>query len=107
MPKPPEIHAHKLVAEVAVAAAHEKYDQLMFDDMLWAEWKRRHPGMSSKALEAKFVREWAPKCVEIARATLTMLLTQPIDEGLKEQIHEALILDNTLARGRQTAQARN
>ena len=38
--------------------------------------------------------------IEQARATLAHMLTLPIDEGQKEMIHEALVLDGNLHRNR-------
>jgi len=39
--------------------------------------------------------------LDAARATLTQLLTTNMDEVLKDQIHEALVRDATLRRGRE------
>lgn len=93
-------HVHKDVAEVAKAAAHELYDQLMHDDLLFSEWKRKNPGASAKALESRFVaRNWG-KCIPVARATMARILATSRDDDLKAKVYEALCLDHTLIRGR-------
>lgn len=47
-----------------------------------------------------FVNSMWQHFVEEARATLVKMLTLPYPEELKEQIAAAIILDNTLTRGR-------
>ena len=97
------IHAHKLVAETARAMAHELYDQLMLDNEQFATWKARYPEMDAKELEDHFVYLSSPGLLSQARATLAGMLATPIDEALKESIHEALVLDATLGKGRKSA----
>jgi hypothetical protein len=95
------VHAHQQVVETAKEFAHELYDALMRDDMLYNEWKRQHPGVSAKRLEEIFVKKNYSKCIPSARATLALLLNSgAIDEATKIKIHEALVLDSTLVRGR-------
>ena len=97
----PSKHAHKLVYEQAREIAHILYDEMMTNNpQVYDEWKKQNPELGSKALEARFVAKTTPKCLPAARATLAGMLNLPIDEGLKETIHEALVLDNTLLRGR-------
>lgn len=94
-------HVHFYVAETAKSAALEHYEILMGAmNELYAEWKRQHPGMSAKALQAAYVKRHWGKYVELARATLARILATSSDERLKETIYEALLLDNTLIRGR-------
>ncbi len=100
---PNSAHCHKLIAEVAKAAAHELFDTMMMDQVLWDLWWKRFPGMNSKALEDRFVEMYWGRCIPFARATLATLLTRPIDDGQKESIMEALALDATLMRGRATS----
>lgn len=97
---PNSAHCHKLVAEVAKAAAHELFDTMMMDQVLWDLWRKRFPGMASKRLEERFVGMYWGKCIPFARATLARLLSEPIDEAQKESIMDALVLDSTLVRGR-------
>jgi hypothetical protein len=95
------VHAHEQVAETAKEFAHELYDALMRDDVLYAEWKRQHPGVSSKRLEELFVKKNYSKCIPAARATLALMLSHPgTDPEVKVKIHEALVLDSSLVRGR-------
>ena len=72
----------------------------MQNDMIWREWQRQHPGLGARGLEEAFVRKFWPRAVEGARATLARMLALPGDEGLKNEISEALILDKQLVRGR-------
>lgn len=94
------VHAHPLVAETAVAMCHELYDVMMSDNLWYDLWKKKHPGLSPKGLENAFVKKNVNQILPQARATLAGMLAQPIDEGLKERIHEALCLDKTLVKGR-------
>lgn len=93
-------HCHKLVAETAKALTHELYDRLMGDNRVFAQWKKDHEGMNARQLEDEFVRMNWGKSIPVARTTLALILRGPLDSHLKEQISEALILDNTLVRGR-------
>lgn len=97
----PSKHVHKMVAETAKTMCHEVYDALMQRNDWYALWKSQHPNLSSSvALEEAFVRKNWGKYVDGARATLAGMLSSPLDETLKESIMEALMLDNTLLRGR-------
>lgn len=96
----PGAHCHKLVASVAKEAAGCLYNDLMADNVLFAEWKKQNPGANAKALESRFIAKQWGKCLAFARATLAQLLQSPIEESLKEEILDALILDNSLVRGR-------
>lgn len=97
-------HCHKRIRDVAVALAEANYEELMNNNLLYDAWKKSHPGMGPKSLSKLFVRKKWGLYVELARATLVGLLTQPnnpsIDEKEKEEIMEILALDSTLIRGR-------
>lgn len=95
-------HVHKLVAKTAKEFAGLLYSELMSNNQIYAEWKRQHPGCPPGRLEALFIVEKWGQCIPAARATLATMLTGPYPEELKEEIHEALCLDNTLIRGRKT-----
>lgn len=95
-----QAHCHKMIAETAQSMAHELYDALMKKNGWYAVWKLTHSNMGPKALEAAFVKKTWPKLLGQARATLAGMLTGPLDEGLKEQILDALIKDNSLQVGR-------
>ncbi len=90
-------HCHYLIAEVAQAAAYEMHEVAMRDNMIRAQWKRRHPGASEKALVKAFVRLNWSRCIPFARATLAgMLRNNRLDQEQKERIVEALALDATV-----------
>lgn len=93
-------HAHKLVAETAEAMAHEVYDALMERNDWYRDWKRQNVGVGAKVLETRWVRQHKADFIEAARAQLAGMLAHPIDPKEKEAILEALLLDNTLKRGR-------
>ena len=95
-----KVHAHELIAKLAVEACQEAYDNIMFSNDIRAFWKLQHPGMSEKALRKSWITKMSHHYLPFARSTAAALLAQPIDEELKIQIHEALILDNDLMRGR-------
>jgi hypothetical protein len=96
----PTKHVHKLVHETAVAMAHELYDTMMQDDLWYRLWKKKNPEADSQELEELFVERNLAKMIPQARATLTKMMTNTSDEALKEVIYNALVLDNTLIRGR-------
>lgn len=94
-------HCHKRVAKVAKALAAETYEQLMSSsDLIYSNWKKKYPHLDSKRLCRQFVADKWALFIPPARATLVGLLQQPIDEALKEEIMEILVLDSTLIRGR-------
>ncbi len=94
-------HCHKLIRSTAQAAAGELYETLMGDNAFFTEWQRQNPGLSRKTLETRFIAKNWPRCIDLARATLTLLLKRPdIDSSIKDDIMEALVLDSTLVRGR-------
>lgn len=96
-----QVHAHNMVASVAVNAAYESYEVLMANNQLFSAWKAKHPGASAKGLALAYVKRYAESHIPIARATLAALLTSPtISEDYKESIVEALALDASLQRGR-------
>lgn len=94
--KPGQKFAHVLVAKLAREAASELYEVVMGDNVVRAEWKRQNPGCSEKVLLTRFVAKNWGACIPFARATMARMLTQPLDEGLKEQIMEALVQDASL-----------
>jgi hypothetical protein len=96
------VHCHKLVRETAEEMAHQVYDELMKRNDWYAEWRRQHPGMGPKGLEATFVHKTLSQYVELARAKLAEMLGNPSYSQLHEEIYEALQLDLTLVRGRET-----
>ena len=89
-------HCHKMVADTAQAMAAAAVEKMLSDDAIFAQAKAKHPELTLAGLEATLRNDTWPHLIEQARATLAKLLTAGIDESLKEQIANALILDNTL-----------
>lgn len=88
--------AHMLVARLAREAAAELYETLMGDNLIRAEWKRQNPEANEPQLLRRFVaRNWG-RCIPFARATMAQMLTGPLPEHLKAEIHDALIKDRSL-----------
>jgi hypothetical protein len=80
--------------------AQELYSTMMKDNDWYAIWKSKNPGATAKAMQARFVNaNWGP-LIPQARATLAAMLAGPMEEGLKEQVLDALIKDNTLKKRR-------
>jgi hypothetical protein len=103
----PVIYAHKLVRDTAVSMAHELYDAMMMQDAWWKEWQRLNPGVSRHTLEQRFVNKNLPLLVPQARAALAKCL-QPgqcpsMDETQRQEVLQALILDNQLVDSRTAA----
>lgn len=98
----PSKHAHKLVHSTAVAMAHEFYDTMMGDNEWYAQWKQLNPGISAVGLEDRFVAKNLGLLIPQARQVLAALLapTSNISPEQREEVYEALTLDNTLIRGR-------
>ena len=94
-------HCHFAIARIAKEICAATYEELMScDNILFAEYKRQTPGMTDKVRQRRFVaRNWS-KFIEGARATLALQLKSPIDEKVKDEIMEILVLDATLIRGR-------
>ncbi len=96
-------HCHKRIRDVAKELAAATYEMLMSSSSLvWHNWKKQHPGFADnpRKLEIAFVSKYWGMHIPAARATLTRLLTSPIDEKAKDEIMEILALDATLIRGR-------
>ena len=102
----PKVHAHHLVAKTAVEIANAQFETMASNNTLYTQFKVGREDWSEAQLRGLFVRKWAGRAetLEAARATLAATLHSPIDESLKTQIAEALILDNTLRRGREHQQ---
>ena len=99
------LHAHSMVANLAKEMALTGYENVMSDNAIRAEWKRRHPGASELGLQAAYVKRYWRSHVAVARATLAAMLARADNSDLHASIHEALVLDNTLVRGRNGAGA--
>lgn len=100
VPGRPSSHAHWLVRNTAVEMAHELYDTMMTDNEWYKVWKKQNPGLDKSELETRFVERNLSQLLPQARATLAGMLRTTVDERLKEEIYQALILDATLVKGR-------
>ena len=83
-----------------MAMAHELYDHMMHQNDWFDFWIKTHPGMDRAQLEEAFVDKNLPVLLPQARATLAGMLTTVTDPKLRDEIYDALVLDNTLLRGR-------
>ena len=93
-------HVHVDVVALARELTLKSYEALMSNNAIWAQWQEAHPGTSRQGLEAAYLRRYLAAHVAPARSMLAGMLAQPVDEGLKERIKDALIADNFLVRGR-------
>ena len=89
-------HCHKLIAETAKEMAAAAVGEMLEDDKIYTQAKVKWPDLTLKQLEATLIKNTWPNLIEQARATLAKLLATNIDESLKDQIANALILDNSL-----------
>lgn len=87
---PPQTYCHKLIAETAKSLARSIYEH---------NAKRDNEFFAQVDEETFVSRSW-PGLVEDARTTLVNMLAGSYPEALKEEIAQAIILDNTLTRGR-------
>jgi hypothetical protein len=98
------LNAHRLVAEMAVNIAEELFDPyIAANNGLYKVFKEH---LTEKQARAIFVAKIAPICLEEARLALVDCLAQPDDvcsAALKEEIFEALELDNHLRANRSVA----
>ena len=85
-------HVHKMVAQTAKEMAQEVYES-------WAsksdEFYAEHRSID------EYVESCWPLYLDAARATLAQMLTTNIADTLKDEIHDALVKDATLRRGRE------
>jgi hypothetical protein len=96
-----------MVADLAKEMALTMYETVMTNNEVRAEWKRKHPGASELGLQASFVRAFWWRHLDPARAALAGMLARSEYSHLHSQIHEALVLDNTLLRGRTMGEKSN
>jgi hypothetical protein len=87
-------HAHKLVAKTAQEMAQEIYEKNAGKSN---DFYAQYPDAQA------YISSCWPLYLDAARATLAQLLTTNLDESLKSEIHDALIRDATLRRGREGA----
>lgn len=92
---------HKLVKETAEGMATAVYEEMMSaDNKYYQSWKRANAPLTGDKLQLKFIERNWPRFIEQARSTLAEMLARNIPEALKAEISNALILDNSVKRGR-------
>lgn len=85
-----EVHAHKIVAHIAMEMAQAVYEECAKDNA----WYREHKDRGA------FVRTLAPSLVSQARATLTDMLGRTgVSDHEKSVIMDALAADQAIPRG--------
>lgn len=97
---PRSAHAHKMVADLAKEMSLTMYETVMSNNEVRAKWKSQHPGLGELGLQASFVKRYWLSHIAPAKAILAGMLARPEYSAMHPQIHEALLLDNTLLRGR-------
>lgn len=101
----PGLNAHRLVAETAIEMAQELFEEYARVNEVYAAMRAK--GKSEKALRRIFVKRVAPKFLEEARKALSnMLIQEHVSQMAKDEIYEALILDNELRANRVVAKDR-
>lgn len=91
MKRHPDITSHKMIADVAVGMAQEVYEEMCSgSNAIYKVHGNRDD----------FIKQCAPTLVRAARIMLSQMLGDPkTPEWEKEQIYEALLLDNSLPKG--------
>lgn len=99
------LNAHRLVAEAAIEMANEAFELYAKDNGTYKAL-RAQGQVTERDARRFFVNRVAPKLLEDARQTLTSMLGMDdgtVSPGLKEEIYEALLLDNDLRAKRSVA----
>lgn len=106
MPFGPGLNAHWRVAKVAVEMANALFEEYAAVNAIYR--RLRAEGRVSEADARRlFVERVGPRMLEQARIALTDMLTQPgVPTAVKDEITEALILDNDLRAKRIVADER-
>jgi hypothetical protein len=97
---PANMPCHRLVRATAIGIAEQVYDALMKDNLTYRDWKSKVPQLTPEKLHRLWkIHAW-PSFIPAARAQLAaMLESEAYSERMKDEISEALILDNSLGRG--------
>lgn len=93
-------YCHELIAKTAREMAGALWEEQAKQDFWYHQYQRAFPGLSASQLQTKFIAAKWPLLIQVARATLTDMLTTNISETLKDQIADALIKDRSLLRGK-------
>jgi len=92
----PRKYCHEMVKATAQEMAGACFQELAKDNLRWARMKAMCPDLSTADTEKAFVAKLWPYLIEQARVTLAAMLSGPLADVLKDQIAEALVLDNEL-----------
>lgn len=76
--------------------AGASFEEVMRDNDRWKFWQELCPELTASSGQKVYVDLAWPHLIEQARATLATMLNGHLHESLKEQIYEALVLDNEL-----------
>lgn len=94
------LNAHRLIAETAMGLANEWFEVYASKNDYYRKMTAEGRVTEKNAREF-FVMRMAPKLYEDARAALADCLTKPdISDYMKDEILEALVLDNDLRANR-------
>ena len=93
-------HVHLRVHELAKDLCMASYEAAMGNNTVRAAWKNRYPDKTERQLQVAWLLKHLAAHVAPARAILAGILASNADEGLKAEVHRALVLDNMLVRGR-------
>jgi len=94
------IHAHYRVVDMAKDLCMASYEAAMGNNTVRKAWKDRHPTFTERQLQVAWLAKHLAAHIAPARAILAGMLNSGIDENEKAKIHEALLKDNFLTRGR-------
>lgn len=100
----PRAHCHKLIRATAIEMAGAVYEEVMKDNGRYAYWKSICPELTPALAEGMFIEYLWPHLIGQARATLATMLNPSSGANLTDRdradIHEALVKDASLQRGR-------
>ena len=82
-----------MVKQLAQEMAEATFEHLMQDNTRYKAWRELCPDLTPHIARSRFVTLAWPHLIEQARHTLAGMLNSPLDDSLKDQISEALILD--------------
>lgn len=100
------LNAHRLIAETAVEMANEFFEVYARQNDIYRKL-RANGQVTEKQARRYFVQRVAPTLLEDARKNLAECLNQPDDRvtpAMKEEVYEALRLDNDLRANRFVAE---
>lgn len=100
----PRAHCHKLIRATAIEMAGAVYEEVMKDNGQYAYWKSICPELTPDLAEGMFIEHMWPHLIGQARTTLAKMLDPACGANLTDKdrtdIHEALVKDASLRRGR-------